>query len=87
MVLTMTATYDWQRYYEAAILETDRLRLPKWVKSAQAAIDARIEELRSDHQSTADEQAALADALAGLRLLRNGRTKIMRPPSRAIARN
>ena len=75
MVLrTMTATYGWQQYYEVASLETDPSRMPDVIKAAQAAIDARIEELLSDHESTPEEQAALADALAGLRLLRSERT-------------
>jgi hypothetical protein len=69
----MTQSYGWQRYYEAAILETDRSRLPKLIKDAQAAIDARVEELRDNHGDTPEEQRALADALAGLRVLRRER--------------
>jgi hypothetical protein len=69
----MTQNYGWQRYYEAAILETDRLRLPKLIKDAQAAIDARVEQLRENHGGTPEEQLALADALAGLGVLRRER--------------
>lgn len=67
----MLARYEWQRPYETAILETDRSRLPKMIASAQAAINARIETLRLDHQGSPDERQAIADALAGLRILVN----------------
>ena len=66
----MSATYEWQRHYEAAILETDRARLPQLIEAAHAAIDARIKELETNHGGTADEGQALADALSGLGVLR-----------------
>jgi hypothetical protein len=66
----MTELNGWQRHYEAAILETDRSQLPKLIKAAQAAIDERLEELRSDHQNTPEEKRAIADALIGLNILR-----------------
>jgi hypothetical protein len=66
----MTLTLDWQRLYEAAILEIDRSRLPGLIELAQAAIDARIEILAADHQGTPEERQALADALSGLRVLK-----------------
>jgi hypothetical protein len=65
----MPATYEWLRPYETAILETDRSRLPKLIASAQAAIDARIQKLRLDHQGSPDEKQAIEDALAGLHIL------------------
>jgi hypothetical protein len=61
--------YKWQRHYEAAILETDRSRLPSLIKAAHAAIDARLEDFRLNHGGTPDEQQAIADALNGLRVL------------------
>jgi hypothetical protein len=70
----MTQSYEWQRSYEAAILETDHARLPKLIQAAQAAIDARLEELRTDHEGLAEERLALEDALAGLSVLRRERT-------------
>ena len=66
----MTNAYEWQRSYEAAILETNRSRLPELIKTAQAAIDARVEALRADREGGPDEQRALADALSGLRILK-----------------
>jgi len=68
--MAMTARYDWLRLYEAAMLETDRLRLPGLIRAAQTAIDARVEELRSNHGDTPEETQALADALVGLNILR-----------------
>lgn len=72
-VVLLNGTYNWQRYYEAAILETDRSQLSKLIASAQSAIDERVGELRS-HQNgaangTEEEKQAIADALAGLRIL------------------
>ena len=71
--MTLNRTYGWQRHYEAAILETDASRLPELVQRAQAAINKRVEELRTDHQSTPEEQQAIADALACLRILQQER--------------
>jgi hypothetical protein len=66
----MTWLYGWQRFYEAAVVETNPLRLPVLIQSARAAIDARIQQLVQDHQGTADERQAISDAIAGLDLLR-----------------
>ena len=66
----MSSPYPWQQHYEAAILETDRSRLPARIKVAQDAINSRIEQIRSDHQGTEQEREAIADALAGIRVLR-----------------
>jgi hypothetical protein len=64
----MNRTYEWQLPYEAAILETDRSRLPKLIAEAQAAIDARIANLRpfSDgHAGAKDGHAGGKDGHAG----------------------
>ncbi|MGC2154245.1 MAG: hypothetical protein WA618_19555, partial [Terriglobales bacterium] len=74
----MNGIYEWQRLYEAAILETDRSRLPRLITEAQAAIDARIEALRSHSDGEidgetyriAEEKQAIADALSGIRILK-----------------
>ncbi|MFZ0807114.1 MAG: hypothetical protein WAN03_13055 [Candidatus Sulfotelmatobacter sp.] len=66
----MSRVYGWQRFYEAAILETNRSRLPALIQAAQAAIDARLQQLQSDQNGAADEKLAIADALAGLNVLR-----------------
>ncbi|MFZ3343004.1 MAG: hypothetical protein WA609_02285 [Terriglobales bacterium] len=73
----MNRTYGWQQPYEAAILETDRSRLPERIAEAQAAIDARMAALYSNSahkpngeaDGEAEEKQAIADALAGIRIL------------------
>lgn len=66
----MSPPYGWQRLYEDAILETDRARLPVLIRAAHAAIDARMEQLKDDHHASAEEQQAIGDAIAGLRVLK-----------------
>ena len=66
----MSPLYVWQRFYENAVLETDRGRLPILIRAAQAAIQARMEQLKQDHKPSAEELQALEDALAGLRVLK-----------------
>jgi len=76
-------TYGWQRFYEAAILETNHKRLPVLIESAQAAIDARMQQMRANGQNSESERNAIEDALAGLRILRE---EIGRVQSEATAR-
>jgi hypothetical protein len=66
----MKAEYPWQELYEAAILETDDAKLLKCLPLAKAAIDARLQELQTDHGGTSQERQALSDALVGLNVLR-----------------
>jgi hypothetical protein len=75
-------TFGWQRFYEAAILETTRARLPERIQTAQAAIDARIEQLRVDHHNSDEERQAIADALTGLRILRGELTDARQPQAK-----
>lgn len=64
---------DWQKFYMAAVLETDDGKVPQRVREAKAAIDARLEVLQLDHGGTPEERQAIADALAGLNALRSER--------------
>jgi hypothetical protein len=59
----------WQELYEAAVAETNQKTLQSRVQAAKAAIDARLRELEMDHGGTREEQQALRDALAGVRVL------------------
>ena len=68
--MSMTGTYEWQEYYEAALVETDRAKLQALIQRAQAAIDARAHELCSNRVVPIDERQALDDALVGLSVLR-----------------
>lgn len=65
----MIADYPWGRSYKLAILETDRSRLAERVRTADRAIMARLQELNNDHGGSPEEQTAIRDALAGLRML------------------
>jgi hypothetical protein len=59
----------WQELYEAAVVETNQKTLQARVQAAKAAIDARLRELQMDHGGTREEQQALRDAVAGVRVL------------------
>ena len=76
------AMYGWQRFYEAAILETSTTRLPSLIQSAQAAIDARIQQMRANSEESENERTAIADALTGLRMLREEVTRVQTTASR-----
>ncbi|HEX6802703.1 MAG TPA: hypothetical protein VF133_03410 [Terriglobales bacterium] len=58
---------DWKALYEAALLETDRGKLPARIMSARSAIFDRIEE--SVTNPLAAEQSAMDNALRNLRRL------------------
>ncbi|MGA9556063.1 MAG: hypothetical protein WBR11_04360 [Terriglobales bacterium] len=68
-VVEATPGYTWQRPYEAAILETDRRKLPTLIEAAQAAIDARLAEIQSTKKGTPAEVQAIHDAHYGLLIL------------------
>jgi hypothetical protein len=61
---------DWEKLYQAAILETDWLKIEERVKAADSAISARLHEFSSDHGGTPEENQRLRDALSGLSVLR-----------------
>jgi len=67
---SLRSLYDWRRFYEEAVVETDLRRLPVLIRAAHAAIDARVEELKHHHKASPEERQALEDALAGLGVLR-----------------
>jgi len=66
----MKADYPWQELYEAAILETDDAKLLRRLPEAKASIDARLQELQTDHGGTSEERQAISDAFVGLNVLR-----------------
>ena len=63
--------YAWQWCYEVAITETDHTHLPALITAAQAAIDARIAEIKAMNDGTPEERQAITDARNGLRILIN----------------
>jgi hypothetical protein len=58
---------DWQKLYQAALLELDPARLPERIDAAYKAIHRFID---AGHSCNDDQRQALADALANLRVLR-----------------
>ncbi len=62
--------YGWQRFYDLAIVETDSARLPALIQTAQAAIEARLGQLASCDGDYSEERQAIADAIAGLEVLK-----------------
>ena len=62
-----TPGYAWQPPYEAAILETDRTKLPTLIEAAQAVINERRAEM--DGTGNPAELQAIEDAKSGLRIL------------------
>ena len=68
--MEMRSSYDWERLYTAAILETDRSKLKARIDAAQAAIESRVRELNADHGGTARERLEIQTALASLEVMR-----------------
>ena len=61
---------QWRNLYQAAILETDWLKLQERIEAADLAIKGRLFEFSQDHGGTPAEQLAIRDALNGLTVLR-----------------
>jgi len=58
---------DWKPLFEAALLETDAIKLPERITTARSAILDRIEESLTN--PVASEQGAMDNALRSLRRL------------------
>jgi hypothetical protein len=71
----MDTLYAWQKVYREAILEVDDTLLREKIAAAQAVISVRLQELSRDHNGSGDERMAIADALNGLRVLREERQR------------
>ena len=78
-------TFSWQRWYEAAILETNRGNLPRLIQTAHAAINARLEQLCGDNGDSTAERQAIADALTGLRVLKEEMRSGPKPPQQQVS--
>ena len=65
----MNADYEWQRPYVAAVLETDRAKLPQHIAQAHDAIRERMAEITQNPPAAAKELEAIDLALKGLNLL------------------
>ena len=60
----------WFGHYKAAGLETDRTKVLTRIELAESAIHERQRRLSENHEGTAAEKEAMADALSGLKALR-----------------
>jgi hypothetical protein len=60
---------EWQKFYRAALLETDRDALFKQVETAEAAVLVRIQELPPKAGNLA-ERHQLMDAWSGLQMIK-----------------
>ena len=69
----ISAKYDWEQQYIAAICETDNEKLAGRLGVARAAMLSRVEFLNTNRVEAKDERNSLADALLGLRKLRTER--------------
>jgi hypothetical protein len=78
-------TFSWQHLYEAAILETNRGKLPRLIQSAHSAIHARLDQLGEDNGDSMAERQAIADALAGLRILREEVGNLPKLPQQPVS--
>ena len=63
-------TYQWQKFYNAAVLETDWTKMEDRVGAAEFALRERQAELSRDHRGTPEEMQAIIDALIRLDVLR-----------------
>jgi len=68
--MAMRPSYDWERLYSGAILETDRSKLKTRIEAAQAAIESRLREMDADHGGAPDERSEIQTALASLGAMR-----------------
>ena len=63
-------TSEWEKLYQAAILETDWSKIEEHIEAADSAISARLHEFSVNHGGTPEENQRIQDALSGLTVLR-----------------
>jgi hypothetical protein len=61
---------EWQKEFEAAIMETDREKLLERVMAAETAIFERLQDPSQYSDKNSSERQAIEDALASLRSLK-----------------
>ena len=61
---------EWEKLYQAAILETDWSKIEEHIQAADSAISARLHEFSVNHGGTPEENQRIKDALNGLTVLR-----------------
>ena len=63
-------TSEWEKLYQAAILETDWSKIEEQIHATDSAISARLHEFSLNHGGTPEENQRIQDALHGLSVLR-----------------
>jgi hypothetical protein len=64
-------TNEWEKLYEAAILETDRSKLEERIEAAEFAMHTRLHEFSLNHGGTLEENRDITDARNRLDILRS----------------
>jgi hypothetical protein len=72
---------EWEKLYQAAILETDWSKIEGRIQIAESAIKAKLHEISLNHSGTPEENQAVNDALAGLRVLRHDVAERVKKPN------
>jgi hypothetical protein len=60
---------DWEKLYQAAVLETDWSKIEERIDAADSAISARLSEFSLNHGGSPEENQRIQDALSGLSVL------------------
>ena len=63
-------TSEWEKFYQAAILETDWSKIEEQIHATDSAISERLHEFFLNHGGTPEENQRIQDALRGLSVLR-----------------
>jgi hypothetical protein len=64
-------TSEWEKLYQAAILETDRSKLEERIEAAEFAMHTRLHEFSLNHGGTLEENRDITDALNRLDIVRS----------------
>ena len=61
---------EWEKLYQAAILETDWSKIEEHIHAVDSAISERLHEFSVNHGGSPEENQRIKDALSGLSVLR-----------------
>ena len=63
-------TSEWEKLYQAAILETDWSKIEEHMLAVDSALSERLHEFSVNHGGSPEENQRIKDALSGLSVLR-----------------
>jgi hypothetical protein len=61
---------EWEKLYQAAILETDWSKIEERIQAANSAISTRLHEFSLNHGGTPEENQSITNAVIGLEALK-----------------